>query len=96
MIFLNLILVDFQILKLNFTKFDVEIPRRIAIGECPYDNLTIYDGQDTAAPPIGVFCGVLGSGMAPPPIIYSAGNSVRLRFKTDRSESREVSKILKF
>ncbi|XP_072439043.1 tolloid-like protein 2 [Chiloscyllium punctatum] len=46
--------------------------------DCGYDYLELYDGHESVAPRLGRFC---GSG--PPEEIYSAGDSIMIRFHTD-------------
>lgn len=47
-------------------------------ADCGYDYMEIYDGYDSTAPRLGRFC---GSG--PLEEIYSAGDSIMIRFHTD-------------
>ncbi|XP_059819218.1 bone morphogenetic protein 1-like [Hypanus sabinus] len=46
--------------------------------DCGYDYMELFDGSDDTAPRLGRFC---GSG--PPEEIYSAGDSIMIRFHTD-------------
>ncbi|KAM3913712.1 tolloid-like protein 2 [Leptodactylus fuscus] len=47
-------------------------------SDCGYDYMEIYDGYDSTAPRLARYC---GSG--PPEEIYSAGDSIMIRFHTD-------------
>ncbi|KAJ7428185.1 bone morphogenetic protein 1 [Pitangus sulphuratus] len=47
-------------------------------ADCGYDYMELFDGYDGTAPRLGRFC---GSG--PPEEIYSAGDSVMIRFHSD-------------
>ncbi|MGH0131801.1 UNVERIFIED_CONTAM: hypothetical protein FKN15_059903 [Acipenser sinensis] len=59
--------------ELIFQTFEIEEE-----SDCGYDYMEIYDGYDSTAPRLGRFC---GSG--PPEEIYSAGDSVMIRFHSD-------------
>ncbi|XP_068544100.1 tolloid-like protein 2 isoform X6 [Anas acuta] len=59
--------------ELIFQTFEVEEE-----ADCGYDYMEIYDGYDSTAPRLGRFC---GSG--PLEEIYSAGDSIMIRFHTD-------------
>uniref|UniRef100_A0A8B9FYP0 Metalloendopeptidase n=1 Tax=Amazona collaria TaxID=241587 RepID=A0A8B9FYP0_9PSIT len=59
--------------ELIFQIFEVEEE-----ADCGYDYMEIYDGYDSTAPRLGHFC---GSG--PLEEIYSAGDSIMIRFHTD-------------
>ncbi|MCX7953861.1 MAG: C10 family peptidase [Bacteroidales bacterium] len=61
-------------IELTFTKFDTELNK---------DILYIYDGPNSLAPLIGEF-----SGNYLPPIIYSSGNTLFLKFITDSLNQR--------
>lgn len=59
--------------ELIFQTFEIEEE-----ADCGYDYMEIYDGYDSTAPCLGRFC---GSG--PLEEIYSAGDSIMIRFHTD-------------
>ncbi|XP_047925093.1 tolloid-like protein 2 isoform X10 [Anser cygnoides] len=59
--------------ELIFQTFEIEEE-----ADCGYDYMEIYDGYDSTAPRLGRFC---GSG--PLEEIYSAGDSIMIRFHTD-------------
>uniref|UniRef100_A0A8V0ZKP3 Metalloendopeptidase n=1 Tax=Gallus gallus TaxID=9031 RepID=A0A8V0ZKP3_CHICK len=59
--------------ELMFQTFEIEEE-----ADCGYDYMEIYDGYDSTAPRLGRFC---GSG--PLEEIYSAGDSIMIRFHTD-------------
>ncbi|XP_078095368.1 bone morphogenetic protein 1-like [Mustelus asterias] len=59
--------------ELIFQTFEVEEE-----PDCGYDSMELFDGSDDTAPRLGRFC---GSG--PPEEIYSAGDSIMIRFHTD-------------
>lgn len=59
--------------ELVFRTFEVEEE-----ADCGYDYMEAYDGYDSSAPRLGRFC---GSG--PLEEIYSAGDSLMIRFHTD-------------
>ncbi|XP_066549187.1 tolloid-like protein 2 isoform X1 [Amia ocellicauda] len=59
--------------ELIFQTFEIEEE-----SDCGYDYMEIYDGYDSTAPRLGRFC---GSG--PPEEIYSAGDSIMIRFHSD-------------
>ncbi|XP_075790641.1 tolloid-like protein 2 isoform X4 [Pelodiscus sinensis] len=59
--------------ELTFQTFELEEE-----ADCGYDYMEIYDGYDSTAPRLGRFC---GSG--PLEEIYSAGDSLMVRFRTD-------------
>ncbi|XP_053307274.1 tolloid-like protein 2 [Spea bombifrons] len=59
--------------ELIFQTFEIEEE-----ADCGYDYMEIYDGYDSTAPRLGRYC---GSG--PPEEIYSAGDSLMIRFHTD-------------
>ncbi|GAB0192284.1 tolloid-like protein 2 [Grus japonensis] len=59
--------------ELIFQTFEIEEE-----ADCGYDYMEIYDGYDSTAPRLGCFC---GSG--PLEEIYSAGDSIMIRFHTD-------------
>ncbi|CAH1778141.1 unnamed protein product [Owenia fusiformis] len=62
-------------IQLNFTAFHLE-----ASGTCSYDSLTIYDGQTTAYPLLGRYCG-----LSLPSDVISSSNYLTLSFSTDGS-----------
>uniref|UniRef100_A0A3B4B0I2 CUB domain-containing protein n=1 Tax=Periophthalmus magnuspinnatus TaxID=409849 RepID=A0A3B4B0I2_9GOBI len=64
---------------LRFNRFDLE-----ASSSCRYDYVAVYDGQDTAAPLMGTFCG-----SELPPKLRSSSNHLYLVFRTDSSVSGE-------
>uniref|UniRef100_A0A2I3RPZ3 Metalloendopeptidase n=1 Tax=Pan troglodytes TaxID=9598 RepID=A0A2I3RPZ3_PANTR len=47
--------------------------------ECAYDHLEVFDGRDAKAPVLGRFCG----SKKPEPEVYSAGDSVLVKFHSD-------------
>ncbi|XP_029814296.1 bone morphogenetic protein 1, partial [Manacus vitellinus] len=59
--------------ELIFQTFEIEEE-----ADCGYDYMELFDGYDGTAPRLGRFC---GSG--PPEEIYSAGDSVMIRFHSD-------------
>ncbi|GCB68137.1 hypothetical protein scyTo_0012236, partial [Scyliorhinus torazame] len=59
--------------ELIFQTFEIEEE-----ADCGYDYMELFDGSDDTAPRLGRFC---GSG--PPEEIYSAGDSIMIRFHTD-------------
>ncbi|XP_067828864.1 tolloid-like protein 2 isoform X3 [Heptranchias perlo] len=59
--------------ELIFQTFEIEEE-----ADCGYDYMELYDGHESVAPRLGRFC---GSG--PPEEIYSAGDSIMIRFHTD-------------
>ncbi|XP_041032015.1 tolloid-like protein 2 [Carcharodon carcharias] len=59
--------------ELIFQTFEIEEE-----DDCGYDYMELYDGHDSVAPRLGRFC---GSG--PPEEIYSAGDSIMIRFHSD-------------
>uniref|UniRef100_UPI00398EE234 tolloid-like protein 2 isoform X1 n=2 Tax=Pristiophorus japonicus TaxID=55135 RepID=UPI00398EE234 len=59
--------------ELIFQTFEIEEE-----ADCGYDYMELYDGHDSVAPRLGRFC---GSG--PPEEIYSAGDSIMIRFHSD-------------
>nr|XP_017203939.1 tolloid-like protein 2 [Oryctolagus cuniculus] len=65
--------------ELVFRAFEVEEE-----ADCGYDYMEAYDGYDSSAPRLGRFC---GSG--PPEDIYSAGDSLMIRFHTDDTISKK-------
>ncbi|KAK6748609.1 hypothetical protein RB195_001309 [Necator americanus] len=66
-------------LMLTFSSFQVE-----EHSQCKYDSASIYDGGDTNAPLVGIFCGV-----TPPPMFMSSTNELFLTFTSDASVSRQ-------
>ncbi|KAK2117838.1 Bone morphogenetic protein 1, partial [Saguinus oedipus] len=46
--------------------------------DCDYDYMELFNGFDSSAPRLGLFC---GSG--PPEVVYSAGDSVLVKFHSD-------------
>uniref|UniRef100_A0A8C3G5H6 Metalloendopeptidase n=1 Tax=Cyclopterus lumpus TaxID=8103 RepID=A0A8C3G5H6_CYCLU len=62
-------------IKLVFNEIDME-----AHLECTYDHLEIFDGRDSRAPSLGLFCGT----KKPSPVV-STGNKMFLRFFSDNS-----------
>uniref|UniRef100_A0A452TJ39 Metalloendopeptidase n=1 Tax=Ursus maritimus TaxID=29073 RepID=A0A452TJ39_URSMA len=58
----------------TFVEMDIE-----SQPECAYDHLEVYDGRDTKAPALGRFCG----SKKPEPEVYSAGDSVLVKFHSD-------------
>ncbi|KAK6025271.1 CUB domain protein, partial [Ostertagia ostertagi] len=66
-------------LMLNFLSFQVE-----EHSQCKYDSASIYDGGDTNAILVGIFCGVI-----PPPLFMSSTNQLFLTFTSDASVSRQ-------
>ena len=67
-----------QRVQLSFVSFGLE-----ANSNCSYDNVSIYDGTDRSAPLLGTFCGE-----SLPDAVTSSDNTMIVRFKTDRSETR--------
>ncbi|XP_048419727.1 tolloid-like protein 2 isoform X1 [Stegostoma tigrinum] len=65
--------------ELIFQTFEIEEE-----ADCGYDYLELYDGHESVAPRLGRFC---GSG--PPEEIYSAGDSIMIRFHTDDTINRK-------
>uniref|UniRef100_A0A7I5EAH1 Metalloendopeptidase n=1 Tax=Haemonchus contortus TaxID=6289 RepID=A0A7I5EAH1_HAECO len=65
-------------LMLTFLSFQVE-----EHSQCKYDSASIYDGGDTNAVLVGIFCGVV-----PPPLYMSSTNQLFLTFVSDASVSR--------
>uniref|UniRef100_H0UU51 Metalloendopeptidase n=1 Tax=Cavia porcellus TaxID=10141 RepID=H0UU51_CAVPO len=65
--------------ELVFQSFEVEEE-----ADCGYDYMEAYDGYDSSAPRLGRFC---GSG--PLEEIYSAGDSLMIRFHTDDTISKK-------
>lgn len=59
--------------ELIFQTFEIEEE-----ADCGYDYMELFDGYDGTAPRLGRFC---GSG--PPEEVYSAGDSVMIRFHSD-------------
>ncbi|XP_078063588.1 tolloid-like protein 2, partial [Mustelus asterias] len=59
--------------ELIFQMFEIEEE-----ADCGYDYMEVYDGHESVAPRLGRFC---GSG--PPEEIFSAGDSIMIRFHTD-------------
>lgn len=59
--------------ELVFQTFEVEEE-----SDCGYDYMELFDGYDSTAPRLGRYC---GSG--PPEEVYSAGDSVLVRFHSD-------------
>ncbi|NP_001084377.1 tolloid-like protein 2 precursor [Xenopus laevis] len=59
--------------ELIFQTFEIEEE-----SDCGYDYMEVYDGYDSTAPRLGRYC---GSG--PPEEMYSAGDSIMIRFHTD-------------
>ncbi|KAE9417169.1 hypothetical protein Angca_010265, partial [Angiostrongylus cantonensis] len=66
-------------LMLSFSSFQIE-----EHSQCKYDSVSIFDGGDSNAPPIGIFCGVV-----PPPMFMSSTNQLFLSFASDASVSRQ-------
>ena len=64
-----------QIIKLDFDLFDLE-----RSTSCIYDYIDVRDGSSASAPQLGKICGKLES-----PSFQSTGNSVFVKFQTDRS-----------
>ncbi|CAL1569474.1 unnamed protein product [Knipowitschia caucasica] len=62
-----------------FTVFEIEEE-----ADCGYDYVELYDGADTKSPRLGRFC---GSGA--PEDLYSAGDSILLKFHSDDSVSKK-------
>ncbi|XP_061871822.1 bone morphogenetic protein 1 isoform X1 [Colius striatus] len=60
--------------ELIFQTFEIEEE-----ADCGYDYMELFDGYDGTAPRLGRFC---GSGQ-PPEEVYSAGDSVMIRFHSD-------------
>ncbi|XP_055859671.1 mucin-like protein isoform X2 [Biomphalaria glabrata] len=60
---------------INMTEYDVE--------GCPYDYLTLYDGNDTSGRQLGPFCKEM------PGLIISSGGAMHLVFVSDGSETRK-------
>ncbi|KAK5970140.1 CUB domain protein [Trichostrongylus colubriformis] len=65
-------------LMLTFLSFQVE-----EHSQCKYDSVSIYDGGDSNAVLVGIFCGVV-----PPPLFMSSTNQLFLAFTSDASVSR--------
>ncbi|KAG8435188.1 hypothetical protein GDO86_013215 [Hymenochirus boettgeri] len=65
--------------ELIFQIFEVEEE-----SDCGYDYMEVYDGYDSTAPRLGRYC---GSG--PPEEIFSAGDSLMIRFHTDDTISKK-------
>ncbi|XP_053480258.1 bone morphogenetic protein 1a isoform X3 [Ictalurus furcatus] len=59
--------------ELIFQTFEIEEE-----ADCGYDYMELFDGADTKAPRLGRYC---GSG--PPEEIYSAGDSIVIKFRSD-------------
>uniref|UniRef100_A0A4W4EYL9 Metalloendopeptidase n=1 Tax=Electrophorus electricus TaxID=8005 RepID=A0A4W4EYL9_ELEEL len=66
-------------IELTFTTFEVEEE-----ADCGYDYIELYNGRDTQAPRLGRFC---GSG--PREEMYSAGDTVLIRFHSDDTISKK-------
>ncbi|WKY03605.1 hypothetical protein Q1695_004951 [Nippostrongylus brasiliensis] len=66
-------------LMLTFSSFQVE-----EHSQCKYDAASIYDGGNTDAVLVGIFCGVV-----PPPMFMSSTNQLFLTFASDASVSRQ-------
>ncbi|VDK82230.1 unnamed protein product [Cylicostephanus goldi] len=72
---------------LSITYFDIQTFSSFQIEEhsqCKYDSASIYDGGDTNAPLVGIFCGVTA-----PPMFMSSTNQLFLTFSSDASVSRQ-------
>lgn len=65
--------------KLSFREFGLE-PHQ----ECTYDHIVVFDGDDTNARSLGVFCG-----SAVPEPITSSGNTMFMVFYSDASVQRK-------
>ena len=57
----------------RFNTFHLE-----ASSSCRYDYVAVYDGQDTLAPLLGIFCGAVL-----PPNLRSSSNQLFIVFRTD-------------
>lgn len=65
--------------ELVFQTFEVEEET-----DCGYDYMELFDGYDSTAPRLGRYC---GSG--PPEEVYSAGDSVLVKFHSDDTISKK-------
>ncbi|KAJ8260725.1 hypothetical protein COCON_G00164480 [Conger conger] len=65
--------------ELIFHTFEIEEE-----ADCGYDYMELFDGTDTKAPRLGRYC---GSG--PPEEIYSAGDSILIKFRSDDSINKK-------
>lgn len=62
-----------RVMDLKFNTFHLE-----ASSSCRFDYVAVYDGQDTMAPLLGIFCGTVL-----PPNLRSSTNQVFIVFRTD-------------
>lgn len=68
-------------MELVFQTFEVEEET-----DCGYDYMELFDGYDSTAPRLGRYC---GSG--PPEEVYSAGDSVLVKFHSDDTITKKAS-----
>ena len=67
------------VLKVVFNDFELEAEPAPSSSVCPYDNLTIYNGDSDFSPLLGSYCGTVH-----PEVVYSTGNNLYIKFNTDK------------
>ena len=70
------------VLKVVFNDFELEAEPAPSSSVCPYDNLTIYNGDSDFSPLLGSYCGTVH-----PEVVYSTGNNLYIKFSTDKINS---------
>ena len=66
------------VLKVLFNDFELQQDQAHSLSRCPFDNLTFYDGKSESSLFLGSFCGTVY-----PDVIYSTGNNLFIKFRTD-------------